>query len=161
MDDAEVRRVNLLEVLAEEFPHVPPLPATLAGAWTEEKLRAFHTTAPAAHVARQQAQLQCDVRVAGPQGQLQCDVVRAGSMPACTCTLPHASVDGGVGGVVAGHGRRCGCGGTPGGGAVAPTPAHGYVRLPLASIPPSACRYHLSHRVRRWRYSDSRNSCES
>lgn len=78
MDDAEVRRVNLLEVLAEEFPHVPPLPATLAGAWTEEKLRAFHTTAPAAHVARQQAQLQCDVRVAGPQGQLQCDVATGG-----------------------------------------------------------------------------------
>ena len=41
-DDAFVRRVNLLEILAEDHPEIPPPPEDAARAWTETRIRAHY-----------------------------------------------------------------------------------------------------------------------
>jgi hypothetical protein len=89
MTDEEVRRISLLEILEEEHPWMPPLPAALASAWSEDSLRDFYQTAAPAHVMHARRLLGGpaaeEVWVDGPQGKLQCDVVRAHNMQTRIC----------------------------------------------------------------------------
>lgn len=43
-DDAFVRRVNLLEILAEDSPETAPPPEEAARTWTEARIRAHYRT---------------------------------------------------------------------------------------------------------------------
>mmetsp|Transcript_19046 Transcript_19046/g.36366 ORF Transcript_19046/g.36366 Transcript_19046/m.36366 type:complete len:280 (+) Transcript_19046:138-977(+) len=90
LNEQEVRRVNLVECLIEDHPHVPVPPSVCVNHWSEQQLRNYFEQAPERsqmYAARRGQRI--GTFIEGPEGRLEADLAHGGGPPELGLVLLH------------------------------------------------------------------------